>query len=114
MRKRKRFITRSLAATGRRSTILDQKVHTRYKGGGFEVSYRSLPAGRRQPERVEVTVEMEGHGTKSWITAAGIAPTPEMARIHAATMFRTHCKTNHDPADLDANETARVVAGCDC
>lgn len=109
-----KFTTRPIKAAGRRSTVLGEKTHTRYEGGGFTVTYRSLPATLRNPERLHVAVTIKGHGTYRW-ECMEVAPSEDIARMHAASAFRVHFKVSTgDPGKFEGRKLATLVANCHC
>jgi hypothetical protein len=94
---RRKFTTRgSFQTRGRQAAFFGTKTHARYAGGGFTVEYE------KRASNVFVTVTMEGHAPIRW-QCMGVIPTPEVAKIHAASAFRTHFKIHTgDPSDFEA------------
>lgn len=106
---RKTFTTRGeFKPQGRRSTFFGQKAHSKFKGGGFTVTYESCQRNKR--EALCVTVTIEGHKPASWVSL-DLVPSPETAKIAAAAAFRAHF--GHGTGDPHDHE-GRALAFCKC
>ena len=106
---RKTYTTRAFKAVGRKSCFFGTKVESKYKGGGFTVTYSSCQRGKQ--EAASVTVELEGHGLIGEWIAMDIPPSTELAKNAAAGAFRQHFGIwNGEPHDYEG----RMLGFCKC
>jgi len=106
---RKTFTARGMRAYGRLSTFHGVKAESKYKGGGFTVTFSTRQKCKK--DATHVSVELEGHGVLAEWFSVDIVPSVENSKVSAEVGFRQHFGIwNGKPHEY----AGRMVAFCKC